>query len=212
MTLLQSMHSQPTTDEDANALVVRACAGCEEAYSELARRYFPRLVQLLVTRIRSNSHMDAEDIAQESLARAFQNLQQFDQRYRFSTWLYTIALRIATDHNRGQRRRISLLEMHRSLLELDAERPESVFDRVEQRESADAIWQVARAQLKEPQYTAMWLRFAEDLSIAEIAKVMRKTQVGVRVLLHRARLKMLQELTDDAGNSIQESKSRGGSC
>lgn len=138
--------------------------------------------------------MDAEDIAQESLARAFQKLDTFDPQYRFSTWLYTIAIRLAVDHNRGQRRRLTLLETHRSLFDLRERSQEPSTAEYESRETVDDIWRVARTALGETHYTAMWLRFAEDLSVEEIAKVMRKTKVGVRVLLHRARVKMLSAM------------------
>lgn len=183
-------------DFDPNTLALRALSGCDEACEELVRRYFPRLVQLVLPRLRSKSHMDAEDIAQESLARAFQNLASFDPQFRFSTWLFTIAFRLATDHNRGSRRRLTLLETHRSLLTSELSRSTPSPDGLELQESVDAIWLVARRTLGESHYTAMWLRFAEDLSVEEIAKVMRKTQVGIRVLLHRARLKMLKVMQE----------------
>ena len=117
MTNLQPTPIDQIEDADPNDLVVRARGGCEESYAELVRRYFPRLVQLILPRVTRSNHMDAEDIAQESLTRAFQKLDTFDPRYRFSTWLYTIAIRIAMDHNRGTRRRLTILETHRSLFE-----------------------------------------------------------------------------------------------
>ena len=196
--------SQPTRIDlieaaDPNDLVVRARGGCEDSYAELTRRYFPRLVQLILPRMTHSNHMDAEDIAQESLARAFQKLDAFDPHYRFSTWLYTIAIRLSVDHNRGTRRRLTMLETHRSLFEANARPTASLAVEYERRETTDSIWRLARAALGEPCYTAMWLRFAEDLSVAEIARVMRKTKVGVRVLLHRARIKMLKVIiTEDA--------------
>ena len=196
MTTVQPLRCDSLVDLDPNDLVARARSGCDEAYGELARRYFPRLVQLVLPRLRSNSHMDAEDIAQDSLARAFQNIESFDPRFRFSTWLFTIAIRIACDHNRGHRRRLSLLQTHSTLLGMEIAKPRLLVERVELQESVDAIWLVARRTLGEAHYTAMWLRFAEDLSVAEIAQVMRKTQVGVRVLLHRARLKMLKVMQE----------------
>ncbi len=208
MTTLQPMRSDTLDGLDSNALVLRARGGCDEACGELVRRYFPRLVQLVLPRIRSNSHMDAEDIAQESLARAFQNLASFDPQFRFSTWLFTIAFRIASDHNRGSRRRLSLLETHRSLLNSELGRATQSTDCLESQESADAIWSVARRALNESHYTAMWLRFAEDLSIEEIAQVMRKTKVGVRVLLHRARTRMVKELRQEESHSHEKRPSQ----
>ena len=197
MTNLQPTPIDQIEDADPNDLVVRARGGCEESYAELVRRYFPRLVQLILPRVTRSNHMDAEDIAQESLARAFQKLDTFDPRYRFSTWLYTIAIRIATDHNRGTRRRLTILEAQRSLFEASPMMTASSTAEYERRETADSLWRVARAALNEPHYTAIWLRFAEDLSVAEIAHLMRKTKGGVRVLLHRARIKMLKVMNTE---------------
>ncbi len=202
MSIVHPTRNDRIEEADPNDLVVRARSGCEESYAELARRFFPRIVQLVLPRIAGSNHMDAEDIAQESLARAFQKLEAFDPKYRFSTWLYTIAIRLAMDHNRGTRRRLTLLETHRSLIDLQGQSQVTSVAEYECRESMDAVWRIARSALGEPYYTAMWLRFAEDLSVEEVARVMRKTKVGVRVLLHRARTKMLTALTrEDSGQS-----------
>jgi RNA polymerase sigma-70 factor, ECF subfamily len=193
---------------EPNELVQRALLGCADAFSELATRFYPRLVHLVQPRIFGGSHMDAEDIAQEALSRAFQNLPQFDASYRFSTWLYTIAFRIATDHNRGRRRRLNLAENHRSLVNVSIQSSLESSFQFEQREAVDSIWQVARQVLGDLQYTAVWLRFGEELSVGEIATIMRKTNVGVRVLLHRARAKLIKGLDQEAARSSSQPMSK----
>jgi RNA polymerase sigma-70 factor (ECF subfamily) len=175
---------------EPNELVRRAHGGCADAFAELAKRFRPRLLNLLCHQMGA-AHSDAEDIAQESLARAFQHLDRFDHRYRFSTWLYTIAIRLARDHVRSARRRprhVALDEAHSRSNE-----PE-ITERAQRQETIDNLWQTARGLLTDSQYTAMWLRYAEDLSPAEIAQVMRKTRIGVRVLLHRGRSKLIAEI------------------
>src|SRR5215469_1421607 len=168
---------------EANELVRRAQGGCTDSFTELAGRFRPRLLNLLCHQMGA-THSDAEDIAQESLARAFQHLDRFDHRYRFSTWLYTIAIRLARDHARTARRR----PQHVVLDEAQCRSRESeVTKRAERMDTIDNLWQTARRVLNEPQYTAMWLRYAEDLSPVEISRVMRRSRIGVRVLLHRGR-------------------------
>src|SRR5262249_21266542 len=93
---------------EPNELVRRALGGCADSFTELARRFHPRLLKLLRQRMGSRSS-DIEDIAQEALARAFQQIGRFDQRYQFSTWLYTIAIRLARDHHRKEQRRPRLV-------------------------------------------------------------------------------------------------------
>lgn len=49
--------------------------------------------------------VEAEDLVQESFARAFCRLQQFDPKYRLSTWLYRIVLNTCRDHLKSPRRK-----------------------------------------------------------------------------------------------------------
>ena len=174
---------------EPNELVRRAHSGCADSFAELARRFRPRLLNLLRNRTGA-PNSDAEDIAQEALARAFQHLDRFDYRFRFSTWLYTIAIRLARDQSRSRRRR----PRHVSLSEAHCDARESEFtERSLLRDTVDNLWQTARRVLTDAQYTAMWLKYAEDMSTVEIAQVMRKTRIGVRVLLHRSRTILIAE-------------------
>ena len=163
-------------------LVRRARFGCAESFGELAERYRPRLVVVLEKRL--GQRADAEDVAQEALARAYEKLDTFDDRYRFSTWLYAIALRLASDYHRREsvRRGVGLGDANG----FDSgER--GVAESLADREGLNNIWRVAREALNENQYTAMWLRYGEGMSPTDVAEAMGKSGVGIRVLLHRAR-------------------------
>ena len=70
---------------EPNELVRRVQAGCADSATELSNRFTPRLIVLLERRLEGR-RSDAEDVAQEALAKAFQNLNHFDFNYRFSTW------------------------------------------------------------------------------------------------------------------------------
>jgi RNA polymerase sigma-70 factor (ECF subfamily) len=61
----------------------------------------------------------------------------------------------------------------------------------------EGLWAAAKS-LSKNQYEALRLRYAEDMSIKEIAKVLRKTQVSVKVILYRARMNLAQRLRDMA--------------
>ncbi len=60
-------------------------------------------------------------------------------------------------------------------------------------ENYKSIWNVAQT-LQQYQYEALWLRYMEDMPVKEIANVMKKTQVHIRVLLHRARLNLIKRI------------------
>lgn len=168
---------------EPNDLVRRVLAGCPVSATELSNRFTPRLLILLERRLAGN-RTDAEDIAQESLARAFQRLDRFDFSYQFSTWLYTIAFRLATDFSRKEKRRPKTVSME------SMESDPSIEPSINASEVVEDVWSLARSVLVESQYTILWLRYGEGMSIQEIASVLLKNQIGVRVQLHRARSKL----------------------
>lgn len=177
---------------EPNEMVRRAQAGCVRSFETLVNHFHPRVIEMLERRY-GTERGEAEDLAQEAFAKAFQRLDQFDPSYQFSTWLYTIAKRGAIDRGRRRQRqpqRVSLDVDHAHVLATDAA---SV---VEQREEAENTWRRAKALLTEPQYTATWLRFADGCNVAEIARRMNRSRIGVRVLLHRARVILVRELAD----------------
>jgi RNA polymerase sigma-70 factor (ECF subfamily) len=190
MTAIENGSSVELGAIEANELVRRAHSGCADSYTELARRFRPRLLSLLRSRL-GDRPSDIEDVAQEALVRAFQRLDRFDPRYRFSTWLYTIAIRLAQDHARSQRRRPRQVVLNDAQRE---SREQNAAVRVERQEDVDNLWQLAQRILSEAQYTALWLRYSEELSTIEVARVMQRSRIGVRVLLHRARLALAAEV------------------
>lgn len=176
-------------DVDPRVLVERSLAGCERSFAALTQRYRFRLTQLISKRLGGNS-ADAEDIVQEAFLKVHQHLSQYDPRFQFSTWLYTIAIRMANDRSRSQRRERRRLESFAQRQHLQQSPP---AERLQSLEELGKLWQLARQALNASQYTAVWLRFGEELPLSEIARVMDKSQVGVRVLLHRARLTLLKQ-------------------
>ena len=66
------------------------------------------------------------------------------------------------------------------------------------REAERDLWQLAKRVLPQLQFDALWLRCAEDMSVADVARVLCRTQTHVKVLLFRAR-KRLGELLSKKG-------------
>jgi RNA polymerase sigma-70 factor, ECF subfamily len=156
---------------------------------------------LLLRRRLGGRISDAEDLAQESLARAFSKIDQFDDQYRFSTWLYTIAFRMATDLVRKERRRPGTVSIETQSI-VDGRQLECsslLSSNSSQARDATDVWVVARSVLAESQFTTLWLRYGEGLSAAEIATVTGQTSILVRVQLHRARVKLAKEIRRKEG-------------
>lgn len=173
---------------DERQLVTAAQAGSADCFGELVSRYEVGLLEFL--RHRTATIEDAEDLVQETFARAYLKLEQFSGQWRFSTWLYTIARRLAISSYR-KRRFVPLPAEYES----SQARPEDMLMR---REMNINLWAVAKS-LPASQYEAVWLKYAEGMSVKQIARVMNKSQVHVKVLLHRGRVRMCKRLKRTAG-------------
>lgn len=153
-------------------------SGSLEAFEELVLRYENR-VFAFVSRLCGDA-MAAREITQDTFLKAFQAIARYDDRRSFAAWLFTIARRKSIDHHRA-----AWPSADESLPELaDLKDPAELMAR---REEVEALWDLARRGLSTAQFQALWLRYAADLSIAEIAQVLRKTRTHVKVLLFRAR-------------------------
>lgn len=66
-------------------------------------------------------------------------------------------------------------------------------------EQAVRLWEAARAELKEREFTALWLRYVEDKTMAEIAAVLDRPTATVKVILFRARRRLEPLVRDLVG-------------
>ncbi len=160
-------------------LVRRAQEGYLDAYAELVDRY-SGLAYRVALRVLGNHH-DAEDVAQEALVGAWQQLPNFRAQSTFSTWLY----RIVT---------------HRALNRVQRQHPSNSLDvigdvadacagpavRLERDLMKDAVTDAIQA-LPPAQRITVVLHHLEGLSYAEVAAVTDSSVAAVRSHLFRAR-------------------------
>ena len=176
-------------------LIERARQGSAAAFADLVSGYRPGLFRFLLTR--SASYADAEDALQDTLINAYRYLHSYDNRWRFSTWLYRIAI-----NNAARPRAPDTVELG----ELgDAENdPLSQCIAASEREN---LWLVAKRHLNEEVYAAMWLRYVEDMSVNDIAAVLERSVSWTKVNLLRGRKILDQEM--NAANTEIKSKAYG---
>ena len=177
---------------DEATLVRNAQHGDRGALEQLVARVRPRLVHLL--QIKTECLADAEDMAQMALVRAIERIDQHDGRRSFSAWLYRIALRLVVDYQRKSRVAIGLDGS--GIADRRASDPVRVAADNELRAN---VWSLAQDVLSDEQYTVLWLRYGEDLTMRDIAQTLGRTRISTRVLLHRARVKLaphVQTLAD----------------
>ena len=182
------------TDEQ---LVEASLQGTSSAFDELVERYQERLLRFLLTR--SPCRADAEDAIQDTFINAYRYLASFDSRWRFSTWIYRIALR-----NLASQRRPEWHESDEALVGTD----DPLQDCIDQSEREN-VWVAAKRLLSDDVYSAMWLRYVEDMSVKEIARALDKSLSWTKVTLLRGRRKLAAELAvAEPGTEQRESYGR----
>lgn len=177
-------------------LIEAARAGDTRAFDDLVRRYQDYLYRLMV---RACHHpQDAEDVASEAFARAYERLCQFEGRSSFVTWLGRIATNLCfRRRERGELPSESLEEM--ALVEegrpertpaSDEPTPEQQALQAEMRR----IIRAAIAELAEPDQTVLRLRDIEQFTAAEVGAQTGLTVPAVKARLHRARHQLRDRL------------------
>ena len=181
---------QRCSDEE---LARQTQAGSLVAFEELVYRYEGRIYGFAANSRRNGT--DAREVTQDTFVRAFQAIGQFDGRRGFAAWLFAIARRKCID----QYRTVPPVSDEAVPEQTDDNDPAELLARQEERQD---LWGLARRRLPESQFQALWLRYAEGMSVAGIAQVLRKTQTHIKVLLFRARQVLGRELRAGAAPGV----------
>jgi RNA polymerase sigma-70 factor (ECF subfamily) len=184
--LLTGPRLQPATRSqgDFEAVVVAAAGGEHEALTALFRAYQPMLLRYL----RAQAPQVADDIASEVWLAVARHLPRFTGDERgFRRWFFTIARCRLIEHRRKQaRRRTDPVEPDR--MDGHDPRPDGadpatlVVERLSAQQAVAAIV----ADLTPDQAEVMLLRVIGGFEVAEVARILGRTDTSVRVLCHRA--------------------------
>jgi RNA polymerase sigma-70 factor (ECF subfamily) len=159
-------------------LIARAQAN-PEGFGELYDHYFPQIYRYVASRVRSAEL--AEDITSEVFFKALRAIGRYrPSGHPFSAWLYQIAINTITDHYRSRKRGEDSLESGPEL----ASGGVAVDDQVAEQMGLDQIWQAIES-LPDQQRTAMTLKYSEDLPLAEIGRIMGKSEGAIKLLVFR---------------------------
>ena len=190
----------PSLEGQGERLLVDAArVGDERAIAELYNTYFPRVYRYML--VRTGNVSDAEDLTEEVFIRVLDALERFEWRQvPFSAWLFRIAHNAVVSHQRrdGSRGRFSPLSPS---LPVNTQGPEEA---VEARLALDEVMEATR-NLPEAQRKVIALRFGAGLSVAETARALGKSGGNVKVIQHKAIVK-LRELLVDKGPEGHEEK------
>jgi RNA polymerase sigma-70 factor (ECF subfamily) len=162
----------------ADHVIARAQAGDSDAIATLYECYKNKVYRYLY--YRTGEHHAAEDLTAEVFMRAIKSLPHYRQRaVPIHAWLLQIARNLAIDHSR----RMSVRRHH----DLDenlvdpAPTPEMIAER---RLEISHMWDALR-RLTADQCDVIILRFLSDMSIAEVARLLNKSESAVKTLQMR---------------------------
>jgi RNA polymerase sigma factor (sigma-70 family) len=182
-------------DED---LVERVLCGREDLYSILIDRYKRKLMAHVLRMVRNRE--DALEITMDAFMKAYQHLARFDRKYRFSTWIYSIAGNAAIDHLRRRRlKTVSLdepLRFEDSEVQRDPEGPARTAAEVYEGQQLIEKVEAAIAQLPEQYARLLLLRHPAGKSYDEIATITQLPLGTVKNRIFRARAKLREILGD----------------
>jgi RNA polymerase sigma-70 factor (ECF subfamily) len=159
--------------EPDEKLLIETAQRDPRCFADLYRMHFDRVYAYVARRVATRS--DAQDLTAEVFQHALANLGRFEWRgVPFAAWLYRIAANAVTDH----RHRI-VRDQH---VPRNTDSPPEEHESTERRAS---LYSAVR-ELPVDQRRVIEMRFAEDRSIADIARVLGRSEGAVKQLQFRA--------------------------
>jgi RNA polymerase sigma-70 factor, ECF subfamily len=185
---------------DRDRRLVEAAQADPARFEALYRKYLAQVYSYAYYELRD--HHDAEDVTERTFLAALTNLGRFEERARpadgegastFRVWLFRIARNAVAERSRRRRRRPEAT--------LDAAAtvagPHDVEAEAALHDDAAAAWR-AVGRLRGDRRRAVILRFVDEMSTAEIAGILDRSEGAVRVLIHRALRSVARDLDDRA--------------
>jgi RNA polymerase sigma-70 factor (ECF subfamily) len=173
----------------SDAELVRMTLQDPEKFALIIERYEQKLMRYLNYFTGANNH-HAEDIFQETMIKVYRNLNGFDKKLSFSSWIYRIAHNEALNYLRKNRQQAAVSleaedEASMSLLKVLASE-ENVMMEAARKETSGKVREVLK-RLREDYREVLILRYLEDYDYNEISYVLKKPLGTVGVLLARAK-------------------------
>lgn len=178
------------TFRDDNFYIGQVLEGNSASYKMLVERH-KDMVFNIVNKIVRNHH-EAEELAQDAFIKAYQSLQSFEGKSRFSTWLYRIAYNTAI--SKVRRHKAEFAAIDETLIDNfttdSVSRGVEELSREEQCEAVNAVME----KLPEEDNLLLNLFYKNDCGVEEISEITGLSQSNVKVRLYRIRKRMYDEL------------------
>lgn len=167
--------------EEDDRIIERVLKGERDHYAHLIDRYKGPIFNLAYRM--TGTREDANDLAQETFVRAYENLKRFDRNRSFSTWLYTIGLNIVRNYLKREKR---IKKTHNALCDGEGEKgnpsdPEQVLSAQQKTRKLEKYLKT----LPEEQKEAIMLKYYQGLMFEDVAEIMGISLSAAKMRVYR---------------------------
>ncbi len=158
--------------------------GDSSAIEHFVQTYQQELYRLALSIL--DDFTEAEEATQDSLLAALGSLDLFRGDSSFTTWLYSITVNICRTRLQRQKRREQLKQILGGIIQARSQHIPSVEERAVEHESNESLWRTIH-NMDEKHRIPMVLRYYHDLSVSEIANILKIPEGTVHSRLNTAR-------------------------
>jgi len=192
---LSAKNQTVEVDDRVEGLVSRAQSGEQDAFTLLYREYVAQIYRYIYLRVGQSAQ--AEDLTQEVFLRVIKNIGNYRYRGRpFVSWLFRIAHNLVIDYYRQMKKEGTVFFIDSISITVDDDPAVTVEQDMEMLEIKQAI-----DKLPPRQREVISLRFGSELSIAETARAIGKTEGTVKKLQYEGIIK-LRKLMEKWGRRV----------
>ena len=178
--------------------IKRVLEGNLSSYAVLVEKHKSMAFTIALRIVRNRE--DAEEVAQDAFLKAYHALESFKHDAKFSTWLYKIVYHAGI--SRVRKKQIDKISLEESTVPTSEELQEiDGLDHLHRKERKKIIAK-AIEQLKEEESLVLTLYYLSENSIKEIEEITGLSNSNIKILLHRGRKKLYNELKRILKNEI----------
>ena len=180
-----------------SVLVKQAQKGDRKAFNALIEKYHKAIVNFVYRNINDASR--SEELAQKVFVRCYLNIKHYNQRYKFTTWLYTIAVNLCKNELRDKTRRPKSVELT-DLVRPDVNRDASPVEALADKEIREKVSRAVQS-LPEDQRQAIIMSVYNDLPYKEIAEALKTNENTVKSWVFRGKQMLFEMLKGYVGQN-----------
>jgi RNA polymerase sigma-70 factor (ECF subfamily) len=188
--------SMSDSDAESDSALIARVKREPDAFGVLYERYVGRIYSYVY--YRTGNHHDAEDLTAHVFHRALKHVARYvDRGVPFSAWLYRIAHNVVANWHRDRSRR-EILPIDDMVVPTHRREDPAVV--AESKDRQDMLLRMVRRLPPERQQLLI-LKFVEQMSNAEIARIMGRTEGAIKSLYHRTLVALREDLaTRESGS------------